>query len=55
MRYANEMIKSLGDKYTRLLDRDSYPSIQRFDLIGVRATLTTDAQKKRLMVGVPPV
>ena len=52
---ANEMIKSLGDKYTRLLDRYSYAVIQRFGLIGVGSTLMLDSQTKRLMVGAPLV
>ena len=48
MRAANEMIKYLGDKYTCLLDRDSYAAIQRFTIKGVVATLMTDSQKKVL-------
>ena len=54
-RAANKIIKSLGDKYTRLLNWDYYTAIQIFDLIGVGAMLIPYAQTKRLMVDAPPV
>ena len=54
MQLATEMIKSLGDKYSRVLDRKSYAQIQKFDLIGVGATLMPDGNKK-LIVGAPPI
>eukprot|EP00554_Chaetoceros_debilis_P007490 CAMPEP_0194077244 /NCGR_PEP_ID=MMETSP0149-20130528/3886_1 /TAXON_ID=122233 /ORGANISM="Chaetoceros debilis, Strain MM31A-1" /LENGTH=579 /DNA_ID=CAMNT_0038758193 /DNA_START=130 /DNA_END=1869 /DNA_ORIENTATION=- len=54
MAIANTMVKSLGDKYSRILDRAGYTRIQKFDLIGVGATLMPDADK-RIMVGAPPV
>ena len=54
MSLTTEMIKSLGDKYSRVLDRKSYAQIQKFDLIGVGATLMPDSNKK-LIVGAPPI
>lgn len=54
MKLATDMVKTLGDKYSRVLDRGQYAAIQKFDLIGVGATLMPDADK-RLMVGSPPV
>lgn len=54
MTLTKSMVKSLGDKYSRILDRDSYARIQKFDLIGVGATLMPD-NEKRIMVGAPPV
>ena len=54
MKLATAMIKSLGDKYSRILDVDAYTRIQKFDLIGVGATLMPDSNK-RIMVGAPPV
>jgi len=54
MKLATTMVKSLGDKYSRILDRDAYSRIQKFDLIGVGATLMPD-NEKRIMVGAPPV
>ena len=55
MRAANEMIKSLGDKYTHLLDQNSYVAIQQLNIIGVGAMLIPDSHMKRLIVGAPPV
>ena len=49
-----EMVKSLGDKYTRTLDQQGYSAIQKFDLIGVGVTLMPDA-KKDIIVGAPPI
>eukprot|EP00566_Odontella_aurita_P006787 CAMPEP_0113560222 /NCGR_PEP_ID=MMETSP0015_2-20120614/19314_1 /TAXON_ID=2838 /ORGANISM="Odontella" /LENGTH=587 /DNA_ID=CAMNT_0000461909 /DNA_START=191 /DNA_END=1954 /DNA_ORIENTATION=- /assembly_acc=CAM_ASM_000160 len=54
MKLTTEMVKSLGDKYSRVLDKGQYAAIQKFDLIGVGATLMPDADK-RLMLGAPPV
>ena len=54
MRLSNDMIKSLGDKYSRMLDNEAYARIQKFDLIGVGATLMPNAEK-RIMVGAPPI
>ncbi len=48
------MVNSLGDRYTRLLEKDQYASIQKFDLIGVGVTLMPNAQKE-IMVGAPPI
>ncbi|GFH48758.1 hypothetical protein CTEN210_05234 [Chaetoceros tenuissimus] len=54
MKLTTAMVKSLGDKYSRVLDRAGYSRIQKFDLIGVGATLMPDSNK-RIMVGAPPV
>lgn len=55
MKLTSEMIQSLGDKYSRILDRPSYARIQKFDLIGVGATLMPDPSTGRIIVGAPPV
>ena len=52
---VNELVSSMGDKYTRLLDRDAYARIQKFDLIGVGATLMPDPVTQEIVVGAPPV
>jgi len=51
---VTEMVQSLGDKYTRMLDKDQYAAIQKFDLIGVGVTLMPNAQKD-IIVGAPPI
>mmetsp|Transcript_18654 Transcript_18654/g.24873 ORF Transcript_18654/g.24873 Transcript_18654/m.24873 type:complete len:359 (-) Transcript_18654:485-1561(-) len=55
MKLVTEMVASLGDKYSRILDKQSYTRIQKFDLIGVGATLMPSSADKRIMVGAPPV
>lgn len=52
---VNDLVTSMGDKYTRLLDRDAYARIQKFDLIGVGATLMPDPVTNEIVVGAPPV
>mmetsp|Transcript_2117 Transcript_2117/g.4755 ORF Transcript_2117/g.4755 Transcript_2117/m.4755 type:complete len:616 (-) Transcript_2117:34-1881(-) len=54
MKIVTEMVQSLGDKYTRILDKDQYAAIQKFDLIGVGVTLMPNAQKD-IIVGAPPI
>jgi len=54
MKITTEMVQSLGDKYTRMLDKDQYVAIQKFDLIGVGVTLMPNAQKN-IIVGAPPI
>jgi carboxyl-terminal processing protease len=54
MKILATMVNSLGDRYTRLLEKDQYASIQKFDLIGVGVTLMPNAQKE-IMVGAPPI
>ena len=54
MKLATEMVQSLGDKYTRMLDVQQYSAIQKFDLIGVGVTLMPDSQKQ-IIVGAPPI
>ena len=54
MELLNEMVNSLGDKYTRMLDAEKYAAIQKFDLIGVGVTLMPNAQKQ-IIVGAPPI
>ncbi len=55
MKLATSMVSSLGDKYSRILDKPAYARIQKFDLIGVGATLMPSPEDKRIMVGAPPV
>ena len=54
MKLATTMVQRLGDKYSRILDREAYTRIQKYDLIGVGATLMPNPEK-RIMVGAPPV
>eukprot|EP00980_Cylindrotheca_fusiformis_P006362 scaffold1356_cov123-Cylindrotheca_fusiformis.AAC.43 len=54
MKLVTEMIQSLGDKYTRMLDTQAYAAIQKFDLIGVGVALMPNAQKE-IIVGAPPI
>jgi len=53
------MVQTLGDKYTRVLDPTAYAEIQKFDLIGVGATLRPDDSEnnnnKQILVGAPPI
>lgn len=53
-RLVSEMINSLGDKYTRMLDPNAYAAIQKYDLIGVGVTLMPNDDKD-IIVGAPPV
>lgn len=55
MKATSNLVSSLGDKYSRVLDRDAYARIQKFDLIGVGATLMPDPNTKEIIVGAPPV
>jgi carboxyl-terminal processing protease len=54
MELVTKMVKSLGDKYTRMLDTQQYAAIQKFDLIGVGVTLMPNSQKE-IIVGGPPI
>ena len=54
MKIVTEMVQSLGDKYTRILDKDQYTAIQKYDLIGVGVALMPNAQKD-IIVGAPPI
>lgn len=54
MKLATEMVKSLGDKYSRMLDKSQYAAIQKFDLIGVGVTLMPN-DRKEIIVGAPPI
>jgi carboxyl-terminal processing protease len=55
MKATKNLVASLGDKYSRILDKDAYARIQKFDLIGVGATLMPDPVTKEIIVGAPPV
>eukprot|EP00585_Thalassiosira_rotula_P008323 CAMPEP_0196151830 /NCGR_PEP_ID=MMETSP0910-20130528/34369_1 /TAXON_ID=49265 /ORGANISM="Thalassiosira rotula, Strain GSO102" /LENGTH=480 /DNA_ID=CAMNT_0041415279 /DNA_START=30 /DNA_END=1468 /DNA_ORIENTATION=- len=55
LKATSNLVGSLGDKYSRVLDRDAYARIQKFDLIGVGATLMPDPTTKVITVGAPPV
>ena len=49
-----EMVNTLNDKYSRTLTAEQYAAIQKYDLIGVGATLMPNADKQ-IMVGAPPI
>lgn len=49
-----EMVQSLQDKYSRVLSAEQYAAIQKYDLIGVGATLMPDAERQ-IVVGAPPI
>ena len=51
---ASDMVATLNDKYSRMLSRDQYSAIQKYDLIGVGVTLMPDASKN-IIVGAPPI
>ena len=51
---VTEMVASLGDKYSRILDPQQYAAIQKYDLIGVGVTLMPNADKN-IIVGAPPI
>ena len=55
MKATTNLVNSMGDKYTRILDKESYERIQKFDLIGVGVTLMPDPSTKEIIVGSPPV
>jgi len=54
MSLAKSMVSTLGDKYSRMLDVESYERIQKYDLIGVGATLIGN-DSKQIVVGGPPI
>lgn len=54
MALVTDMVKSLGDKYSRILDKKQYAAIQKFDLIGVGVTLMPN-DSKQIVVGAPPI
>ncbi|OEU14851.1 ClpP/crotonase, partial [Fragilariopsis cylindrus CCMP1102] len=54
MKLIYEMVGSLNDKYTRVLDIDQYAAIQKYDLIGVGVTLMPNSNKD-IIVGAPPI
>jgi carboxyl-terminal processing protease len=55
MKATKNLVGSLDDKYSRILDKNAYAMIQKFDLIGVGATLMPDPLTKEIIVGAPPV
>jgi len=54
MKIIKEMVSSLGDKYSRVLDKQQYTAIQRYDLIGIGVTFMPN-EKKEIIVGAPPI
>ncbi len=54
MQLVAKMAATLGDKYSRILNVNQYQAIQKYDLIGIGATLMPD-QQKHIIVGAPPV
>lgn len=55
MKATKNLVGSLDDKYSRILDRSAYAMIQKYDLIGVGATLMPDPVTKLITIGAPPV
>lgn len=55
MKFTKLLVGSLGDKYSRILDKSAYAMIQKYDLIGVGATLMPDPVTKEIIIGSPPV
>ena len=55
MKATKNLVGSLGDKYTRILDKSAYAMIQKYDLIGVGATLMPNPTTKEIVIGSPPV
>jgi len=55
MKATKNLVGSLGDKYTRILDKSAYAMIQKYDLIGVGATLMPNPTTKEIIIGSPPV
>ena len=59
MKIVSNMVKTLGDKYSRLLNVQQYTAIQKYDLIGVGVTLMPDSSKGEsnpdIIVGAPPI
>jgi Tricorn protease C1 domain len=53
-RLVTEMVGTLGDKYSRMLDPAAYVAIQKYDLIGVGVTLAPNDDKD-IIVGAPPI
>ena len=54
IKLITEMVSSLGDKYSRVLDPTAYAAIQKYDLIGVGVTLMPN-EAKEIIVGAPPI
>lgn len=54
IKLLSSMVDSLKDKYSRVLDPNAYSAIQKYDLIGVGATLMPD-DNKDIVVGAPPI
>jgi C-terminal processing protease CtpA/Prc len=52
---TSNMVKSLQDKYSRMIDASAYAAIQKYDLIGVGVTLMPNPMTKQIQVGAPPV
>ncbi len=54
IKLISSMVDSLKDKYSRVLDPAAYSAIQKYDLIGVGATLMPN-ENKDIVVGAPPI
>mmetsp|Transcript_5802 Transcript_5802/g.12283 ORF Transcript_5802/g.12283 Transcript_5802/m.12283 type:complete len:654 (-) Transcript_5802:416-2377(-) len=50
----NSMVSSLGDKYSRTLDKGAYAAMQKYDLVGIGAVLMPN-EEGTIMIGAPPV
>lgn len=51
---VRKMVSLLGDKYTRILDKEDYENLWKFDAIGVGALFQSDPGK-RMYVAAPPL
>lgn len=51
---TRKMLKTLGDKYTRLLDKNFYESLWKYDAIGVGLLFQSDPNKP-LTIASPPI
>jgi carboxyl-terminal processing protease len=52
---VSEMVQTLQDKYSRILDKAAYSAIQKYDLIGIGVTLMPDPSTQLIVVGAPPI
>ena len=49
------MLKKLGDKYTRLLDKKTYESLWKYDAIGVGILFESDPNTKTMLISSSPI
>lgn len=54
LRLLRDMVATVGDKYTRILDPNQYALLQKYDLINIGVSLTID-ERKSIILGSPPI